>query len=385
MRAGLAYDVVFYTPWIGSLLARDSALPAGGAETQVYLLARELVRLGVRVCAVSYETPGLAPDVDGIAVVTRPPPRWREIKGPAGKLAEVTTILRTVASLDAPVFVQRGTSMETGLVGLGAKARRRRFVYSSANEVDFDWGSVARRHNVALFELGVRLADVIVVQTNVQERLCRERFGREPILIRSLVEPAPPRRVIPRAFIWIGKLAVYKRPLEYVELAKAVPEARFWMVGVPSEKDSPALAAEVARAASGLANLELLDPRPRTDLMKLVDQAIAIVTTSEYEGMANVVLEGWARGVPALSLSHDPDRLIESERLGGCADSNRERLAALAREMWQGRLEQDEVAERCRAYVERQHAPRVAAERWLGALELAGNISGRLAADGRGR
>jgi hypothetical protein len=101
--------------------------------------------------------------------------------------------------------------------------------------------------------------------------------------------------------------------------------------------------------------------------------------------MANVVLEGWARGVPALSLSHDPDRLIESERLGGCADSNRERLAALAREMWQGRLEQDEVAERCRAYVERQHAPRVAAERWLGALELAGNISGRLAADGRGR
>ena len=372
VRGRRSYDVAFYIPWIGSLLAPGSSLPAGGAETQLYLLARELARLGRRVCLVSYALPGLPARVDGIDVVPRPPARWREIKGPAGKLAEIVTVWRAVAGVDARTFVQRGTHPETGLVALAAKARGRRFVYSSANDIDFDWGSVAARHNVALFHVGVRLADAIVVQTAVQERLCLECFGREPILIRSLVEPAQVPRSQPEAFLWIGKLTPYKRPLEFVELARAVPEARFWMVGVASEKESAPIAAELERATAEVPNIELLDPRPRAELMELVERAVAIVSTSEYEGMANVMLEGWARGVPALALAHDPDGLIEGEELGACAGGSRERLAAVARDLWRTRSDdpRGELAQRCRGYVEREHSPHAAAERWLRALAL---------------
>ncbi len=56
--------------------------------------------------------------------------------------------------------------------------RRRRFVYSSASDRDFDpdllsHGILAPR----LFKLGVRCADEIVVQTEVQAEMCRARVA----------------------------------------------------------------------------------------------------------------------------------------------------------------------------------------------------------------
>lgn len=359
------YDVVFYIPWIGSLIAPGSGPPAGGAETQILLVARALARLGARVCVVAYDHDGSLPATfEGFDVRGRPPPRWRSIPGLRGKLAEVASVFRAVLPVDAALYVQRGTSMETGLVALAAKLKRRRFAYSSANTIDFTWGEVADRKNALLFELGVRLADRVVVQTSEQVALCRQHWGIEPVLVRSIAEPAPRQARPGDAFLWIGKYAHYKRPREFVELARAVPEARFRLVGVRTEKDSEGVAADVERAASGLPNLELLEERPRAEVMSLVERAVAVVSTSDYEGMPNVFLEAWARGVPTLTLAHDPDGIVERERIGGVAHGSTERLAELVRAAWREREDRTELADRCRSYVEREHGAETVAGRW---------------------
>jgi hypothetical protein len=364
--------VAFYVPLMGRLMAPGADLPPGGAETQIFLLARALAGRGVRVCAVAYQTAeGLPDEVAGIEIIVRPPPRWREIRGPAGKLAEIVAAWRTVGRIPARVFVQRGTGIDTGLVAVAAKARGRRFAYSSANVIDFDYGRVDRRRTVMLFRLGIRLADTIVVQTREQERLCRERFRRDCVVIQSIAEPAEQRACRPDAFLWIGKLASYKRPMAYLELARAVPEATFRMVAVASEKDSAPIAAELELEAAQIPNLQLLPPLPRSELLPLMDRAVAVVNTADYEGMPNIFLEGWARGVPAIALSHDPDGLIEREGLGGFAHGSPERLADLARACWRTRDDQSAVAERCRDYVAREHSVDVLVSRWMEALGLA--------------
>jgi glycosyltransferase involved in cell wall biosynthesis len=322
---------------------------------------------------IAYQSGEGVPDsFEGVDVVVRPPPGWKARSGPAGKLAELGSVFRTVGAIDADVFVQRGTSMETGLVGLAAKAKRRRFVYSSVSTIDFTWDQVVDRKNGLLYKLGIGLADEIVVQTPEQVELCRQHFGREPVLIRSLAETARERTVQPDAFLWIGKLAAYKNPLAFVALARAVPEARFRMVAAASEKDSPELAEQVERASAGLGNLEVLAARPRSELMPLVEKAVAVVSTSDFEGMPNTFLEGWTRGVPALALAHDPDGVIEREGVGAFAGGSAERLADLTRTLWLGRHDQSQLARRCREYVNREHSPDVAAERWIQALRLGG-------------
>jgi glycosyltransferase involved in cell wall biosynthesis len=346
-------------------------VPAGGAEAQMLMLARELARrgypVGVKVFEHGHQLPARFAGVD---VIAQPIPRVRMplVRTLVFYAQTASTLLRT----SARAFAQQNAGSYTGLVALAARVGRRRFVYSSASVIDFDFGRLERRRRIVwLFHVGVRLADEVVVQTPEQVRLCRERFGREPVLIKSIAEPAERRAARPEAFLWIGSLASYKQPLACVQLARAVPEARFWMIAVDSPRpEAASLAAELERASRELPNLELLAPRPRAELAPMIERAVAMVNTSHYEGMPNVFLEGWSRGVPALALAHDPDGVIEREGLGAYAGGSPARMAELARAMWQRRDDQHELAARCQRYVAREHSLEHIADRWAQTLRL---------------
>jgi glycosyltransferase involved in cell wall biosynthesis len=276
-------------------------------------------------------------------------------------------------------------SPEVGIAAVFSKLFGRRFVYSSASLSDFvpdkqprlapevDLSRLSRKDSDwKLFQLGIRLADAVVVQTEEQARLYKARSRRPPVLIRSIAEPAPQREGLPEAFLWIGRITESKRPEAFVELARSLPEARFWMVAVPASDraDHVALMTALERSAENIPNLELLPPRPREDLMHLLPRAVAIVSTSDFEGMPNTFLEGWTRGVPALALAHDPDGVIERYRLGSFADGSQERLSTLASSLWDKRRDQTDVSERCRQYVLDYHSPEVVSGRWLEVLGI---------------
>jgi glycosyltransferase involved in cell wall biosynthesis len=364
------HDVAFYVPWIGPLLTDADVTPTGGAETQVLLLARALARSGSKVRLVVFDVPGaeLPASVDGVDIYVRPPYRTHQS---LGKLREVASLWKAVAAADADVVVTRTAGEHVGLVGLSAKATRRRFVFASASPSDFDLARrTAKRLNRALFRLGVHTADEIVVQTEEQVALCAERFGRSSVLIRSIAEAVPRRRCEPEAFLWIGRLVNYKQPMAFVELARALPRAKFWMVGVPVplSAEGSELLSLVERQAAELPNLEVLPPRPRAALMGLVERAVAVVSTSEFEGMPNIFLEGWARGVPALALECDPDNVIERYELGAFAHASPERFVEQARRLWDGRLDQEDIAERCRRYIREQHSAEAVSAAWQAVL-----------------
>jgi glycosyltransferase involved in cell wall biosynthesis len=220
----------------------------------------------------------------------------------------------------------------------------------------------------------VRAAAEVVVQTEQQAEMCQQRFGRHPVVIPSIAEPAEPRRGVPEAFLWIGRMAPYKRLDRYLELAAAVPEARFQAIAVPASDDQPGITARLEQARHELPNLEVLEPRPRAELAPLIERAVAMVNTAQYEGMPNVFLEGWARGVPALALSHDPDGVIVSHGLGGFAGGSLARLAELARSEWASRGNQREVAGRCVSYVHRHHDVDAVVAAWGGLIAAADGV-----------
>ncbi len=361
-------DVCFYSPGIGPLLAPGTDLPPGGAETQIFLLARALSESGLRVGIVSFDVPGGLPhSVDEVEVIVQRRPRTTLPL--LRTLDYAASMVGTFVRLNTDVVVQRAAGTTTGLVACMTRLRRRRFVYSSANVIDFSYGDLEdNRFYVWLYELGVRLANEIVVQTDEQAVLCRERFRRDSIVITSLAVPTSPAAPAPEAFLWVGRLTHYKRPEAFVALARALPDARFRMVGVPYDEEGERIAADLRADAAELSNLELLEPRPRDDLMHLVDRAVAMVNTADYEGMPNIFLEAWSRGIPALALSHDPDGVVKRHRLGGFAAGDNQAFISLAGELWATRSDRGDLSQRCLAYIADEHAPRVIAQRWIRAL-----------------
>jgi glycosyltransferase involved in cell wall biosynthesis len=367
MRREGRYDVVVYAPLLAPLLAANDIGAAGGGETQLLLVARLLASRGLRVCLATYDAPGadIPASFDGIDIALRPMYRRR---GTLKRVRELVGLIRDLAALDGTVYLSRIASYHVGAVALAARLRRRRFVYSSAHVTDFDFRQVSPTlRDRLLFTLGLSLAQTIVVQTEEQVALCRAKLRRDPVLIPNVVEPGERRSGAGDSFVWLGRAVWYKGPLAYLELARAVPEAKFVAVITPVPND-PGLLAELRATAAGIPNLELLEPRPRRELEPLYRRAVAVVNTSRFEGMPNTTLEGWARGVPALTLEHDPDGLIASHRLGVFAGGSWEVFVTGARELWKNREDAGELSERCRRFVIARYAAEQLADRWFVAL-----------------
>ena len=372
-RAGKRrFDVVFYTPSVGGRISSAVSRSGGGAETQVLMLAKELAALGARVAIVAFGGPAELPyDVDGVSIVPRPHHGKRG--GLIGSLVETTQIWRSLWRAPSGVVVARSAGPHLGVISVYARLARRRFVYSSASPVDFEPSRLLPlRRDLLIHKLGVRLADAVVVQTEEQASACWAACERAPVLIKSLSPLAEQRERTPSAFLWVGRMISYKRPLEYLELARAVPEATFWMVGVPRERmdGEEQVAEEVIARSTTLPNLKLLPHRPREELVELMWHAVASVNTSDFEGMPNVLLEAWSRGVPALVLTCDPGGVVIKHGLGAFANGSQERFAELARELWQSRGDQDALSLRCRRYITDHHSPRKLARQWCDVLAL---------------
>lgn len=375
------HDVVFYAPGVGETLKGEQFFPRGGAEKQVVLLARALAREGYRVAiVVSGSAEDLPAETAGATVgVRKPAARGR---GLTGKLVEVVRIWRSLARFPSRCIVVRGAMVDLGVIGVYARLARRRLVFASANVSDFrhHWIEPHRIYRL-VYRLGVRLSQFIVVQSEEQAELCRTAFRRRVSvrMIRSISEPASAQGQVPLAFLWVGRLVAYKRPLDYIALAQALPEARFWMVGTPRPHiagDEMVIEAVLAKART-TPNLELLAPRPHVELQRLMARAVASVNTAAFEGMPNALLEAWSIGVPALVLSHDPDGVINRHRIGAFAAGDTDRFIEAARELWRTRTDRLELSQRCRAYIATHHAPETVAQQWAALVE-SGRPHGRL-------
>ena len=356
------YDVAIYAPEAAGLYEQVPR-ETGGAEVQTALLARALGRLGRRVAHVVFplEQPGQAPP--GVDVVQRG--AWGG-PGARGQLREVAEVWHALSRADARVCIFRMSSPVLGVVALHCRLHRRGLVFAGANNFDFIFERMPGRTAQRLYAFGVRTARVVVVQTAEQAELARQAFPglRRLVEIPSFAEPAAKFAREPLAFLWMGRFVDYKNPLDYVALAEALPESNFRMIAVETGETTPELSKELHERAGRLANLELLPPRGRAEVGALLDEAVAVVSTSQLEGMPNVFLEGWARGVPALSLHFDPDGRIAAHGLGCASEGSFERFREDAADLWRTRTNRAALAVRVRDYIDRTHSLEAVGRRW---------------------
>lgn len=360
------YDVTIYAPFAGHLYVPGSAKQSGGAETQMRELARTLTGLGMRVAHVVFDYEGLPErSEEGIDLVTQPPDEYKRNLVPYSR-----SIVKALARADADVYVQRTAGFETGVAASFTRARGRSLVFSASSDTDLRAKPpLPTPLSLLAYRFGRRAARTLVAQTDDQMRIAREELGREPRLIRSLCVPVPPARVEPEAFLWIGGLIDYKDPMAYVALAERLPEAHFWMIGTDRGEDWRHLSDEVRAAAERLPNLELLPPRSREEVLEVYPRAVAVANTSIFEGFPNTFMEGWARGVPALSLRVDPDGMISRHGIGTAAGGSFDRFVDAARELWESRLDRAPLADAARSYIADTHSPEVVGRQWVDLIE----------------
>jgi glycosyltransferase involved in cell wall biosynthesis len=309
---------------------------------------------------------------EGVEVVPLSPEYAR--RGLARRRAIVDALRRA----DGRLYIQICAGMETGVVGVFARATHRRFIFSAASDGDFTrdraklsqaGGSLEEWPTRVQYRVGLSCVHAIVAQTEQQAELARRNFRLDPHVIRAFSTPAPRRANTGEAFLWIGNVSPVKDPLAFLALAERLPDVPFLMIATPHATHWHDLAATVAERAARLANLELLPPRPRDQLLDLYGRAIAIVNTSWFEGFPNTFLEAWARAVPALSLRIDPDGIISGYSLGLAAGGSMEVLTRAVRHYATDPSAARAAGEAAFRYVEREHAPEVVGPKWVSLVD----------------
>jgi glycosyltransferase involved in cell wall biosynthesis len=365
--------VCFVAPYAWPVLSRDPAIKVvGGAEVQQAILARLLARSGYRVSMIccDYGQPDRAV-VDGVTVHKT----WAPDEGlPVLRFLHprLSRMWRAMREADADVYYQRSSAVWTGVVAAFCRWHGKASIYAGASDRDFVVGEeqIKFARDRWIYRRGLASVDAIVAQNHVQVETCRKFHGREAVLIQSCYElPGDSSARDKNLVLWVGTIHDQKRPELLLDIAARLPQRRFVMVGGPSPKGErfrPGYYEGIRDRAAALPNVEFTGFLPLAEVEPWFDRARVLVCTSVFEGMPNVFLQAWARGVPIVS---SVDVGVPVNRVFGDVDQAAQQVEAL---FVDHRLWADASAGSLE-YFRRTHAPEQV-------LRQYGELIGRIAA-----
>ncbi len=346
----------------------------GGVERQTSLMARWLAARGHVVSLVTWDE-GQADEemVDGVRVI-KTCSRDSGLYGLRFFHPRWTSLNRALHRADADVYYHNCAEYVTGQIALWCGRWRRKFVYSSASDLDCTPGlpGIKKWHVRVLYRYGLLQADRIVVQTRDQQGMLRDGFGLESTVLpmpcpgpssTEYKPPEPPREDSCRV-LWVGRISPEKCPERLLELARLCPGVHFDVVG---PADGSEYAKGISDRARSLENMTLHGAMPRTRMAEYYQRAACLCCTSVLEGFPNTFLEAWSHGLPVVS-TFDPDRLIAERRLGIVAEDVAG-LAAGIRRLVRSPGEWLEISASTRRYYVENHTLDAVMPRFVGIFQ----------------
>jgi len=300
--------VCFVSPYLWPVFSRDPGIQVvGGAEVQQAILARLFAAAGHKVSIITHDYG--QPDgvvIDGVTV--------RKCFAPDAGLPvlrflhpRLSSMWRAMREADADIYYQRSSAMWTGVMAEFCRRHGKRALYAAASDRDFVRGKEQIRYSRDrwLYRRGLARVDAIVAQNAFQVKSCAEHHGRAATHIPSCyVLPESSVRRDEGFVLWVGTVHDYKRPEWLLELARRLPQREFVMIGGPSvggERFKPGYFEGIREQARALPNVRFLGFLPLAEVEPWFDRAHVLVSTSVYEGMPNVFLQAWARGIPTVA------------------------------------------------------------------------------------
>lgn len=343
----------------------------GGAERQVALLARALAARGHEVSLVVPGYDGEAVTLAGVRLISG----WRKDEG-VRILRSLTyrapTLLRVLRDQQADVYYVRGRAYFTPVVMRAAGHVGAVSLLGLANDRDLvedplrlpygigssSAGPLAAKIEYAYFRrYAIAAADWIVTQHEGQSAMCA-RMGLRHLLIPNIVftpSDRPPDDVEEHDAVWVGNAHKEQRRrkglAELAELAERASRLRFAVVG----RFAHGAADESLARLRALPNVTVLGAREHDETLSVIARSRVVVNTSAWEGLSNVMLEGWALHKPTVSLSVDPNGLLGAGELGACAGGDLETMTVMLTRLVEDEALRRDMGARCAAYVARTH------------------------------
>jgi glycosyltransferase involved in cell wall biosynthesis len=257
---------------------------------------------------------------------------------------DAPSLYSTLRRIDPCLVYQRVACGYTGICAFYSRRRSVPLLWHVAHDTDVTRETLDPARNFVrlrlekrLIEYGLEHATRIVVQTRHQDELMRKNYGRSADAVIYNFHPAAAETLDksgPFTVVWIANLKPWKRPEVFVRLAESFrgrDDVRFIMVGAAAGTTGKVGAWQDAllRSIEAVPNLHYVGHKTLAEVNELLAQAHIFVNTSTHEGFPNTFVQAWQRDVAVVSLSVDPDRVLEQRQVGIAAHSEAELFAAV--------------------------------------------------------
>ena len=286
-----------------------------------------------------------------------------------GYITDLVPLYRALRAIGPQVIYQRVAGGYTGICALYARRHRARMIWHVAHETDvtpqtLDAGRnfLRRRLEKWSVEYAIRRADRIVVQTRDQGALLSRHYGRQADAVIGNFHPEPAEAIDksgPPTVVWIANLKRWKQPEVFVRLAQSLRDmegVQFVMLG-EAPSGSQHWCEMLMQSIQVTPNLTYLGHRAQDEVNKVLARASVFVNTSVHEGFPNTFIQAWLRNAVVVSLTVNPDRVLETQGVGIHAGTEAG-LTQAVRTLLTNPAERAGYAERARAYASSAHSVR---------------------------
>ena len=295
------------------LFVNKSAEYFGGAELQMSLIAKELAK------DKQFRVNLITQDYGQKKIVLK-----NKVKIIKTKINPFD-FFKVLKTIDADLYVERTVNVKVFLVACFSKIFKKKFVYMVAHDWDVD--------NKWLYWLGLRFADLIVVQTQDQKTNLKKNFNLDSLIVPSLVQKNVIKKQVKKEFVlWVGRADDWKRPFKYLNLVEKNLHEKFVMIC--REGRNKKLFNQVKTRASRFNNLKFFSVVPFEKISEFFRKAKMLVNTSIAEGVPNTFLQAGLNKTPVLSLKVNPDKYLDKYNCGVIANNlkilnNRKRVVVM--------------------------------------------------------
>ncbi|MEO6848711.1 MAG: glycosyltransferase [Chthoniobacterales bacterium] len=181
----------------------------------------------------------------------------------------------------------------------------------------------------AMFEYAVKNCDMGFAMTEDQ-RTMFHRNGQDCGFYRNLILPRerPLEGEKSIDLLWVARCQPIKRPHLFLDLAENLPDCSCEMI-CPCEDQE--LWESVRTRAEKISNVTFRNGVPYHEVQAHYDAAKIFINTSEFEGWPNSFIQSGLGHTAIVSLSVNPDELLENYKAGGYAANRIETLHEMAK------------------------------------------------------
>jgi glycosyltransferase involved in cell wall biosynthesis len=347
--------VCFFSPSSYPFFYKAPDVAYGGAELQMYLLAKYLSEnTDFKICFFvgnyGQKKRGILGNIQVIKTIC-----LKQNENIFFKFFKAIKYFFQIIKQKPDVLISTNANALTGISAYLVKLLKKNFIYRTSHVIDVN-NDYIKDNGISgkIFSYGLQNAHLVITQNNEHKDLLKKNHDIDAELIRNSFEIKDVLSKKADIILWVGRFQKWKNPELFLKMSGHFPKKKFVMI-CPYEPPGKKEWEKLKSKAEKISNLKFIEKVPYNEIQEYFNNALLFVNTSDYEGFPNTFLQAAQGKTPIVSLNVNPDNFLNNYHCGIFADGNFEKMIRETAKLIENKEEMNKMADNLFQYLKENH------------------------------